>query len=494
MRTAIYLRKSRAEETGDSVEETLRKHREILWAFAHDHHLSVEGVYEEVVSGDSLVSRPQMLQLLADVEAGRYQAVLCMDIDRLGRGAMSDQGVILETFKAAGVKIITPRKSYDLNNELDEEYTEFETFMARRELKLIKRRLQRGAQKSLEEGAFLCEPPYGYRRDTVGRRPTLAVVEEEAAFVRLMFQMYREGAGCQAIADAVNDMGARPRRAARFGRTSVARILKNPVYMGKVVWGRDAVIKKGGKRTAVHRPAQEWKVSDGLHPPLVDAEAFRQVQRIFESRGHPPYYRGRVENALAGLVRCAVCGQKLQRRPYGARGEADHLFCPTRGCCASTRMDRVEGALLDALQPVWEGLPLEKASGDEIRNMADKERIRRAAERELTMLQGQKGRLHDLLEQGVYTPADFLDRTVQLDARIRDAAAALQRVQEEMQRREKRARTERFGNVGEVYAAADPAERNRMLKSVVESAWYYKAKGWPPGRFILFVQLTDPNI
>lgn len=410
MLTAMYLRKSRAEDAGDSVEETLRKHYETLMDFAKHNDLSIAKIYEEVVSGDSLVSRPQMLQLLEDVEAGKYEAVLCMDIDRLGRGAMSDQGVILETLKAADVKIITPRKVYDLNNELDEEYTEFETFMARRELKLIKRRLQRGTQKSLEEGAFVCEPPYGYTRAMVGKRPSLAIKEEEAAFVRMMFQMYKEGTGCQIIADTVNGMGAKPHRAAQFGRTSVRKILKNQVYIGKVVWGQKSVVKKGGKRVCIYHPPEQWKVSDGLHPPIVDEETFYQVQQIFNGRWHPPYFNGQVENAMAGLIHCAICGQKMQRRPYKAKGDAEHLICPTRGCCSSSRLDRVEAALLQEIRRQLDELEIQREQGRE-EGKKDYSKLLQATEQEYATLTAQKDRLHDLLEQGVYTVDTFLERS-----------------------------------------------------------------------------------
>ncbi|MFH5796928.1 recombinase family protein, partial [Clostridium perfringens] len=79
-------------------------------------------------------------------------------------GNMQDQGLILETLKKSKTKIITPRKTYDLTNEFDEEYSEFEAFMARKELKLITRRMQRGRIKSVEEGKFIAsKPPYGYK-------------------------------------------------------------------------------------------------------------------------------------------------------------------------------------------------------------------------------------------------------------------------------------------------------------------------------------------
>ena len=153
MITAVYLRKSRADRQDESIDDTLQRHRDTLLALAGDRGDTVAAVYEEVVSGDSLYARPEMLRLLEDVSAGRYEGVLCMDIDRLGRGGMSDQGIILDAFKNSGTRIITPRKVYDLNNELDEEYTEFETCLARRELKLIKRRMQRGLRKTVDEAA-----------------------------------------------------------------------------------------------------------------------------------------------------------------------------------------------------------------------------------------------------------------------------------------------------------------------------------------------------
>ena len=78
-----------------------------------------------------------MLELLKEVEDKTYTGVLVMDMQRLGRGDMKEQGVILETFKNSNTKIITPTKTYDLNNDFDEDFSEFEAFMSRKELKMI---------------------------------------------------------------------------------------------------------------------------------------------------------------------------------------------------------------------------------------------------------------------------------------------------------------------------------------------------------------------
>ena len=123
--------------------------------FAKENKLNVTDIKEEIVSGDSLFFRPKMLELLKEVENNMYYGVLVMDIDRLGRGGMKDQGIILDAFKESKTKIITPLKTYDLDNEMDEEITEFKTFFSRRELKTINRRMQGGRIRSIEEGNYI---------------------------------------------------------------------------------------------------------------------------------------------------------------------------------------------------------------------------------------------------------------------------------------------------------------------------------------------------
>lgn len=75
VRAAIYLRKSRAEEHM-SLEETLGRHLAALTAYAEKYGFLVEeaDIYKEVVSGESLFARPEMLRLMEAVSAGQYEA------------------------------------------------------------------------------------------------------------------------------------------------------------------------------------------------------------------------------------------------------------------------------------------------------------------------------------------------------------------------------------------------------------------------------------
>lgn len=161
----LYLRKSRMDTdyAETSVEETLSRHKAILLEFAKNNKLHIAEILEEVVSGESLHSRPKMIRLLELVNTGRYAGVICMDIERLSGGSSLESGYIMQVFQVNGFKIVTPGKIYDLRNESDEQFTDMRFMFSRYELKSITTRLVRGRNVSASEGKFMGSiSPYGY--------------------------------------------------------------------------------------------------------------------------------------------------------------------------------------------------------------------------------------------------------------------------------------------------------------------------------------------
>lgn len=473
---AMYLRKSRAEELNDTVEETLKKHKETLLEFALNNDLNIkkEDIYEEVISGESLYSRPEMIRLLSNVESGKFDAVLCMDIDRLGRGSMSDQGIILETFKNSDTKIITPRKIYDLNNDLDETYSEFESFMARQELKTIKRRLQRGKKKTIEDGGYASNAPYGYFKTNIKRKPTLIINEEEAQYVRMIFDMYvNQGKGCQIIADTLNSMGAKPHRSDEFGRTSIRKILRNYTYIGKIVWNQRICQKQNGQNVRVYNPRENWTIFDGLHPAIIDEDTFYKAQEIRQSRYHAPSNTGVVVNPLSGIVFCS-CGNLMQRQK--TKNDEVYLICINKKCkVVSSRLEYVEKAVLDGIKNELEQLS-SKLKDKDIKQYYDYVLALKNVEAEIKTVEHQKAKLHDLLEQEVYDIDTFLSRQnvlSQKEIKLEDAKKMLidkttrGRLDTETMRKN-------LKSVLESYSSANAQEKNMLLKSILEKAVYHK--------------------
>lgn len=490
MRYAQYLRKSRADDPGEPIEATLRRHREALAKCmeAHGIHVAPEDVYEEVASGDSLYARPQMLRLLERVERGDYAGVLCMDIQRLGRGSMSDQGAILDAFKYSHTKIITPNKVYDLSDESDETYTEFETFLGRQEYKMIKRRLRRGVRATVESGGYLANAPYGYEKTRMGKTPTLTPNETEAAFVRQMYELYASGLGCQRIADRVNALGAVPRRGREFSRTTVRAILKNPVYTGKIVWGRKPPARPGqknGRAGAPRRPPEEWTITQGLHPAIVPQELFDRVQAAFEGRKRSPGFTGAIENPLAGLIVCGNCGRHMQRQADKAGGPI--LLCQKRGCIASSKLRLVEEQLVARLRE--EMKLLEKPQAAQAPEEDTQGQILQAVQRQLATARQQDEKLHDLLEQGVYDAETFLARHKALLKRIETLEAAKAQLHPPKKLDTPRM-AQRIQGYFDTYQQLTPEERNQQLKAIIQKIVYYKEKGAKPAAFRLEVHLA----
>ena len=225
----IYLRKSRADAEAEArgEGETLARHENTLLELARRKRFPISKIYREIVSGDTIAARPQMQQLLQDVESGTYAGVLVMEVERLARGDTIDQGIVAQAFKFSDTKIVTPIKTYDPSNEFDEEYFEFSLFMSRREYKTIKRRMQAGRAAAAREGKYVGNiPPYGYDRKKIENDSGYTLVpNEKAEIVKSIFEWYTIGAvmpdgtrqriGTTNIANKLHQMGVQTAKGGR---------------------------------------------------------------------------------------------------------------------------------------------------------------------------------------------------------------------------------------------------------------------------------------
>lgn len=494
----FYLRKSREDQEAEArgEGETLAKHRRALVKLAKEYDVNITKIFEEVVSGESVIHRPQMLELLKEIEAGNWKSVFCMDVDRLGRGGMRDQGLILDTFKTADTLIVTPRKVYNLNDEFDEEYTEFEAFMARKELKIITRRLQSGRRRSSEEGNFLGpHPPYGYSIAQDGRRRYLVKNPEQAEWVDLIFSLYRDQYGAKKVANHLNSLGARSYTGIAWTGASILSLLKNPVYAGIIVWGKKKEIKSsksGQKRSIVSQPRSEQLWTYDAHEPYITLDEYEEVQNIIKGKSHPPYFKS-LTNPLAGLIKCADCGSSMVYRPYGNR--FPHIVCHNTHCQnKSARFEFVEDELLCTLRSWLDEYKsaLKPKSGKKISSAVPvKEKALLKRQNALADLKKQKNNLHDLLERGVYDSETFIERSRAVAARIAEASEQIEEIKKSIAEEKRRAKAKfdiipRIERVLKTYNKVKDAEqKNRLLKSIIDYAVYKKEKSQKGRNFSL---------
>ncbi|WP_087066422.1 recombinase family protein [Intestinibacillus massiliensis] len=489
-----YLRKSRADQEAEQRGEgdTFARHEKILIDLAQRQKLPLTDIYRELVSGETISARPVMQQLLSEVEAGLWDGVLVVEVERLARGDTSDQGRVQKTFFYSNTLIVTPMKTYDPTNEYDQEYFEFGLFMSRREYKTINRRLQAGRISSIREGKYPGNiPPYGYLREKLPKEKGFILTPhpEQAPVVRQIFAWYADTEnhlGVAKIATRLNQQHVPTFKGNEWTISTVQRILQNPVYCGYLIWGRRAHVKqmKNGEITTSRPWSKNYEKVKGLHEPLVDEETFDRVQQLFMLHPRRPVPKKKImQNPLSGLIVCGMCGRKLQRRPYNSGRQAT-LICTQAGCAnVSSDLRIVEQAVLESLRKWLEDYKTETSIDPDRRLNAELEGLKQSLhslyEKQNELFKMQQ-RAYELVEQGVYTTAVFLERQQQLTAQRNNLEASISDLENQVsalenERETKKQLIPKVQHVLDVYGYAETdEEKNRLLTSVLEKVIYMK--------------------
>ena len=498
MSCCIYLRKSRADAEAElrGEGETLARHERALTEFAKSAGLEVGAIYREIVSGETIAARPQMQRLLGEVSEGVWDGVIVMDIDRLARGNSIDQGIISQTFLYASTKIITPTKTYDPENEFDEEYFEFGLFMSRREYKTINRRLQRGRTASVREGKYVGnKTPFGYERIKLkGEKGfTLRPVPEQACTVRNIFEWYTQGmtmpdgtrkpVGVSLIARELNRRQIKAPSGDVWTAPTIRDMLINPVYIGKIRWNARPVRKKMiDGRVIQERPRNnDCLLCDGLHEAIVSDEAFAlAAEKMSKNKSRPIRGDKIINNPLAGLVRCSVCGRRMQRRPNTKC--PDLLICAEPTCPNhASYIHIVEDHIIEVLKDWSRGYIVKGEHSPAL--MPDTQAM--TAELEQTRktestIQAQINKAYDAFETGIYDAATFKTRYSVLNERLRQTQERAAQLQSSIESADQAQRTisEFLPKVKAVVDAydsiTDAGRRNEMLTQIIDHIDYIK--------------------
>ena len=283
----VYLRKSRSDDPSLTIEEVFEKHEKILreWIERNlDAPIPEENWHREVVSGETIASRPEFKKILKKIESPKHRAVLVVECVRLGRPDLEEIGKISKLFRYTNTFVLTPHEVFDLNTERDKEQFERELMRGNDYLEYFKKIQKRGMDLSYQSGNFT-KPvtPYGYDRAYVTinskKNPTLAINEEEAKVVRMIFHWYAdEGIGALKIANRLNDMGLRTRNGILWKKSTILKMIKNEIYIGKIRKGisksqyevvDQEIIKK-------RKYNSEYELFDGKHDAIIDNELFER--------------------------------------------------------------------------------------------------------------------------------------------------------------------------------------------------------------------------
>ncbi len=384
----MYLRKSRSDDPILTVEEVLAKHEQMLceWTERNFPGQSIpeENRYREVVSGETIDSRPKMLELLRRMESPRVKAVLVVEPQRLSRGDLEDIGRLVKLLRYSGTVVITLQYAFDLADERDRDMFERELKRGNEFLEYQKRIMGNGRLLSVSNGNFIGQTaPYGYRKIVVkeGKRKchTLEPDPDTAPIVRQIFQMYAAGDSACQIARTLTAMGIPTATGAgKWTVASVKPILTNDHYIGMVHWNRRKTVKivEDGDVIATRPRSHEYLSYPGKHPAIVDKALWDAVQAIYGTH-LPIKEKARYANPFAGLVRCQ-CGGNMTRRTYhkdGVQRSSPRLLCENQVDCgtASCTMDEMVDEVIKGLEKAIADFDLKLEQTDEA-DIAEQER------------------------------------------------------------------------------------------------------------------------
>ena len=471
----MYLRKSRADDPNETVEEVLSKHEVRLQNFMqrrYGYKIPEENIYREVVSGESIQNRVEIQKILARIEDPEAEGVIVADVARLSRGDLGDCNTIITRFRYTKTLVLTDREQFDLENPRDRKNFQNDLLQGADVLDYLKGVLRTGRENAVQNrGCFIgTRAPYGYNKIKIGKNHTLEP-NENADIVRLMFEWYvNEDLSFYQIACRLNEMGIPSPKGNKWVKDTIRHTLKNEHYDGKVYYGKvkETTLVENGELVTKKIGQKDYILAEGLHPAIVDHDIFVKAQ---EKRANNPSAKVGYElkNPFASILRCGICGKVIIQHPY-PHAET-RLECRTRPMCMkSIQMSFVEEAVADALLKYELPKLQAKLNNDEGNSYKIKKSLLNNLEKELKEYKVQEEKQYEFLETGRYTEEVFDQRHAILLEKIESCQARIKETQLSMPKqidyKEKIILLEEA--IEALKSDISPLEKNKFLKAIVE--------------------------
>ncbi|MFZ5826590.1 MAG: recombinase family protein [Bacillota bacterium] len=322
--TAIYIRWS-TEDQGNGT--TLQVQQEACLSFCDKNGWCVSDdliFVDDGYSGGNL-HRPGLERLRELVQSGSVDTIVVYRMDRLSRDLADATGLVGKEWRG---RAVVRSATEDVIPEQDEGWLNysFRAAFADYERRVIRQRTYAGKVRRSQEGYKVAGgAPYGYRRT---EKPGVFEQDEERAeVVRQIFTKCAvENFGLPALARWLNEMGYKPARAAKWTVGTVRPILVNPVYKGRVVFGRQKFLKTSSREAGPWRrlvtPRVDVEAAPGSLPPLVSEELWDLAQEALQKRrAWMEETSGRSlgsQRLLTGIIYCK-CGGRLMPKTGGVR-------------------------------------------------------------------------------------------------------------------------------------------------------------------------------
>ena len=311
----IYTRVSTAMQL-DGYSLDAQKAR--MKAYADFNDYEIAGEYEDAgKSGKSIEGREGFNRMMEDIKSGKdgISYVLVFKLSRFGRNA-ADVLSTLQVMQDFGVNLVCVEDGIDSSKDAGKLMISVLSAVAEIERENIRVQTMEGRIQKAREGKWNGGfAPYGYQLEN----GQLLINEEEAEAIRVIFDQYvHTDMGSNALARYLANHGIEKIQRQNgknplFDAALIRRILKNPVYCGKIAYGRRRTEKVHGTRNDYHLVEQDdYLLVDGQHEGIVTEALWQaaQVKMLAQAEKYEHVNRGKDAKVhlLSGIVKCPICG------------------------------------------------------------------------------------------------------------------------------------------------------------------------------------------
>lgn len=459
---AAYIRVSTDDQIEYSPASQLEKIRE--YAKRNDYILPDEFIYmDEGISGRHTEKRAAFNLMIgtAKQKPKPFDAILLWKFSRFARNR--EDSIVYKSMlrKQCGIDVISisentgDDKMSVLIEAMIEAMDEYYSINLSEEVK-------RGMNEKASRGEIVTIPSFGYTVKNGKYVPD----PETAPIIKKIFSDYLNGTGLITIARQLNDLGCRTRRGNPFENRTIKYILQNPVYIGKIRWNPQ------GKTN--YREHFNENTVEGHHEPLIDIETWENVQAKLNTRAQVKYMRTtdpKEPFMLQGLCRCSACGATLTR----SISQSVQCYAYAHGKCKishNINLKKLNAAVI-------EGLKQASITGDfHLKILSKKSAPDIDIDNLIAREEKKLSRIKDAYEAEVYT----LDEFKTAKEKITNAINHLKKQQQEKAPDEARERQKIKQRISSILSAlsspaVSEAEKNAMLKGIIERIVFYRKTG-----------------
>ena len=508
---------------------SLDAQKDKLKKYAEFQDMVVAGEYsDEGKSGKNIEGRPRFMQMLKDIESGKdkVEFVLVFKLSRFGRNA-ADVLSSLQRMQDFGVNLICVEDGIDSSKDSGKLMISVLSAVAEIERENILVQTMEGRRQKAREGKWNGGfAPYGYKLEN----GYLYIAEDEAEVIRIIYDKYvNTTMGASAVANYLNEHGYVKKKRQNntldmFSAHFIKLVLDNPVYCGKLAYGRRKNEKIAGTRNQYHIVKQEeYPVYEGVHEAIIPEEVWQMAQRKRQETGvkSEKIYNQEHENILSSILRCPVCGAAMYGNVNRKKKKDGTLYkdyyyyhCKHRttvnghkcGYKRQWKQEKVDAAVEEVIRKLVTNPKFEQAIRQKIGSRIDTDELETELEqlrKKLRQLNGAKSKLGQQMDSLDVTDKHYDRKYQDMEERLYKLYDDIDSVEEEIEEVETRIYNVKQQKISgdniyqfllyfdKLYDKFSDAEKKEFLNSFIERVDIYEQEQ-PDGRFLKHIKFRFP--